>query len=237
MQTSTERADHAAHTIVLPCRSTSHPRGGVSGKLRDRGAPHEAGDARCQAILSVDCATMVAPVCVGRDIRNRVFRLLDHQMVYDAEYFAKTVEYGSPERANHRRIDCSRPNPRTVMDVGFAEPAPCSPHCKIVDGWSADLEYADAAIEQCRHRQLNVQRFDIARDAFRSDEQFDVAICLEVAEHLPEQHADRLVALLTSLSATIVFTAALGQVRMAPITATCNHLVLDCKIRSKELRC
>ncbi len=144
----------------------------------------------------------------GRDIRNRVFRLLDHQMVYDAEYFAKTVEAPAAQSAPIIAESIVRDlNPRTVMDVGCgtgALLATLQDRGRVVRG----LEYADAAIEQCRHRLLDVQRFDIARDAFRSDEQFDVAICLEVAEHLSEQHADRLIALLASLSATVVFTAA-----------------------------
>lgn len=41
---------------------------------------------------------------------------------------------------------------------------------------------------------------------------FDLALCLEVAEHLPESMADRLVDYLASLSKTIIFSAAIpGQ--------------------------
>ena len=70
------------------------------------------------------------------------------------------------------------------------------------------LEYADSALEYCKKRNLNVQKFDIERQILTDQRTYDVAISMEVAEHLPESRANRFVALLTSLSDQIVFTAA-----------------------------
>jgi hypothetical protein len=50
-------------------------------------------------------------------------------------------------------------------------------------------------------------RFDLQRDVFDRRRTFDVAMSVEVAEHLPEEFADRFVNLLTQLAPTVVFTA------------------------------
>ena len=43
---------------------------------------------------------------------------------------------------------------------------------------------------------------------FRTNQSFDVAICFEVAEHLPKRYAPILIESLCTLSGTILFTAA-----------------------------
>ena len=55
---------------------------------------------------------------------------------------------------------------------------------------------------------VTVLKFDLERDNLKDTRTFDVAISMEVAEHLPEKIADRYVDLLTGLSNIIVFTAA-----------------------------
>lgn len=50
---------------------------------------------------------------------------------------------------------------------------------------------------------------DLRKPITYNEEKFDLAISLEVAEHLPEECADVFVASLTSLSDTIVFSAAI----------------------------
>jgi len=70
------------------------------------------------------------------------------------------------------------------------------------------LEYSEAALRYCRSRDLDVRKFDLERDTLADDQTFDVAISIEVAEHLPEKISGRYVALLARLSSVIVFTAA-----------------------------
>jgi hypothetical protein len=70
------------------------------------------------------------------------------------------------------------------------------------------LECAEAALEYCRARNLSVTRFDLEREAPIESWRFDVAVSMEVAEHLPATTADRYVDLLTEVAPTVVFSAA-----------------------------
>lgn len=55
-------------------------------------------------------------------------------------------------------------------------------------------------------------------DEFPTEEQFDLAICLEVAEHLKPASAENLVAFLTSLADAVLFSAAI------PFQGGLNHI-------------
>ena len=70
------------------------------------------------------------------------------------------------------------------------------------------LEYSQAALEFCASRNLTVRKFDLESDEYRLSRQFDLAISMEVAEHLPESVADRYVNLLGQCSDLLVMTAA-----------------------------
>ncbi len=60
----------------------------------------------------------------------------------------------------------------------------------------------------CRTRGIDVRDFDLERDTYDEASAFDLAACLEVAEHLPPSAGDRLVALLCRAAKTVLFTAA-----------------------------
>ena len=70
------------------------------------------------------------------------------------------------------------------------------------------VDYSDAALMYCRARMLGVAKLDLERDACDIGRTFDVAISMEVAEHLPGSVADRYVDFLVSLSNIVVLTAA-----------------------------
>ena len=56
--------------------------------------------------------------------------------------------------------------------------------------------YAQAGVKRCCDKGLDVQRFDVTRDALPFKEAFDVVVSMEVAEHLPEIRAEPFVDLL-----------------------------------------
>lgn len=135
-------------------------------------------------------------------------RLLRHDWIYDAEYYEQSVE--RPALASAGTIAASIVgdfNPACVVDVGCGTGALLAAlrdrGCDVFG-----LEYAAAALAYCRAQRLDVATFDLERDVFPHNRTFDVAISMEVAEHLPERTADRFVELLTRLAPVVVFTAA-----------------------------
>jgi len=75
----------------------------------------------------------------------------------------------------------------------------------VADVWGVDGNYVDRS--QLR---ISPDRF-MARDLTKPlhfDRNFDLAVCLEVAEHLPESRAAGLVADLTSMAPCVLFSAA-----------------------------
>jgi SAM-dependent methyltransferase len=135
-------------------------------------------------------------------------RMRGHDAIYDSEYFTLDVEATAANSAEaiaeSIRADL---RPHSAMDVGCGTGALLqalrSRGCAV-----AGLEYSEAALAYCRARALDVRKFDLERDTLADDRTFDVAISMEVAEHLPEHRADRYVALLARLAPVIVFTAA-----------------------------
>ena len=136
-------------------------------------------------------------------------RFLGHNLLYDLEYYASVVE--GPAASSARTISDSivaEFNPKRVVDVGCGTGALLEAlqerGCEVFG-----LEYSNAGLSYCRARGLNVAKFDLEHDIFEhSGQEFDVAISMEVAEHLPESTANSYINLLTRLSPAIVFTAA-----------------------------
>ena len=134
--------------------------------------------------------------------------LLDHDWIYNSDYYESAVE--GPAVRSAGRIANSILNDfkaTCIIDIGCGTGALLESlrdrGCEVFG-----LEYSEVALKYCRARRLNVSKFDLEMDVFNDNRTFDVAVSMEVAEHLPEMVADRYVDLLTRLSRVIVFTAA-----------------------------
>ncbi|HJT18831.1 MAG TPA: class I SAM-dependent methyltransferase [Nitrospira sp.] len=135
-------------------------------------------------------------------------RLLSHDMLYDLDYYGSAVE-GPAVRSAAAMADSiyAEFNPTLVIDVGCGTGALLEAlHRKGCKAYG--LDYSEAALMFCRARGLDVLKFDLERGVFHDDRIFDVAISLEVAEHLPPSAANRYVELLSRLSPIVVFSAA-----------------------------
>jgi SAM-dependent methyltransferase len=99
-------------------------------------------------------------------------------------------------------------SPITVLDVGCGTGALLqSLALKKVQG--VGLEYSEAALKYCRARSLDVRKFNLETEqSMQFDNSFDLVVSLEVAEHLPEQVADRFIDLLCRYGQAVIFTAA-----------------------------
>ena len=134
--------------------------------------------------------------------------LLGHDGIYNTDFFDRDVE--GPAARSAQRIAQSIINDfrvTRVVDVGCGTGALLEAlrdmGCEVFG-----LEYAKAALKYCRARRLNVAKFDLERNIFNDNRTFDIAVSMEVAEHLPETVADRYLDLLTQLSSIVIFTAA-----------------------------
>lgn len=144
-------------------------------------------------------------------LRTKLIRGLEktarHDEIYDPSYYAglidPTMQSSAEAMAKSIQTDL---NPNSVIDLGCGTGVLLQT-LKSKGMATFGFEYASAAIETCRSRGLDVQRFDIERDPF-PDKHASVAISTEVAEHLPSQCADRFVDLLCHMAPTVVLTAA-----------------------------
>jgi 2-polyprenyl-3-methyl-5-hydroxy-6-metoxy-1,4-benzoquinol methylase len=143
--------------------------------------------------------------------RNLRTLLLAHDDIYDAEYYERDVEAAAVQSSDSiSNSILLQFNPKSVVDVGCGTGAILAAFREKgchVDG----LEYSEAALDYCRRRGLEITKFNIEQDDITTvlmGQKYDVAISLEVAEHLPENIADRYVALLCRLAPIIVMSAA-----------------------------
>lgn len=150
----------------------------------------------------------VRQTALVRMMTQRLLRAAPHDVIYDREYYERDVEDAAVRAAGTISGSIVADlKPGTAIDVGCGTGALLEAlrdrGCGVFG-----LEYADSGLEFCRRRNLDVRKFDIERAPTPDDRTFDVAISMEVAEHLPEPSADRFVELLTGLADRIVFTAA-----------------------------
>jgi SAM-dependent methyltransferase len=163
---------------------------------------------KIEFIRNVYRAVLPGPVRDSRLI-TKLKQQLPHDWLYNSSYYSTTVE--DPAIQSAPRIADSIMetfNPKTVVDVGCGTGA----LLEVLGGRGCEvfgLEYSEVGLQYCREkRKLPVDKFDLENDHLTNDRAFDIAICLEVAEHLPASAADKFVSILTSLSSKIVFTAA-----------------------------
>lgn len=131
-----------------------------------------------------------------------------HDAVYTHAYYRDIVEDSAKESAvKISKSIVDELAPERVIDVGCGTGALLealrNKGCDVFG-----LEYSKAGLNYCATRGLPVKSFDIRTDTFTPEEPFNLAVSMEVAEHLPESSADQYISLLTNLAEVVVFTAA-----------------------------
>jgi len=135
-------------------------------------------------------------------------KILSHDTIYDAEFFDLREPAVLLSAGHIAASIMTEFAPARVLDVGCGSGslllALRDRGCGSVRG----LEYAEAGLAFCRERGLDVAKFDLEHDSFELDDQVDVVVSLEVAEHLPESAAERYVDLVAGAAPIAVFSAA-----------------------------
>ena len=136
---------------------------------------------------------------------------------YDARFFAAVSQLAARSAVACVPLILETLSPRSVIDVGcgHGEWLAAVMGCGIHDILGIDGDYVDRA-------QLRIPATAfLARDLTRPlalEKRFDLALSLEVAEHLPASSALNFVRGLTSLAPAIVFSAAV------PRQGGCHHV-------------
>lgn len=125
--------------------------------------------------------------------------------IYDQKFFNNTVKFESPSAKAFVSLLVKHFAPKSVIDIGcgtglyLAEFKASGVNIAGFDGAPAAL--AGSLVGD------KIKLHDLCRP-LKLSRQFDLCLCLEVAEHLEPICAQTLINTLTGLSKTIVFTAA-----------------------------
>jgi SAM-dependent methyltransferase len=130
-----------------------------------------------------------------------------HDELYDNDYYQRIIDPAAQSSAPIIAATVvSQFSPASIVDVGCGSGA-------ILSAFDAlrirafGIDYAKAAVDLCRARGLDVERFDIeSGEAFTRAA--DVVLSTEVAEHLPERLADLYVSTLIQIAPVVIITAA-----------------------------
>jgi len=129
------------------------------------------------------------------------------QDIYDREFYVHRQAWDLDRSAAAIAESLVRLfSPKTVLDAGCGSGELVFHLQKWV--YVLGLEVSDAALDICRQKGLNVRKFDLGRDFLSAEEIFDLAVSLEVAEHLPPWQAKHYVRVLTTAAPIVVISAA-----------------------------
>lgn len=130
----------------------------------------------------------------------------DKDVIYDRKFFDRNLEWNIPIAAKFVNIIIKYFNPRSVVDMGCGN-AEFLSHFKKAGIVIKGYEGSHYAIDSSLVGKEYIELFDL-RKMINSNTKYDLAICLEVAEHVEKRFSEILIENLINLSDVIIFTAA-----------------------------
>lgn len=138
-------------------------------------------------------------------LSQRRWRGASHDEIYDEEYF-KFVDRTTKQSAEVIADSIINAfHPLAVVDVGCGTGALLE-SLRSRGVQVKGLEHAQAALEFCRARQLDVVRFDVESDELPELGNTDLVVSMEVGAQLHEASADRYIDLLCMIAPIVVFS-------------------------------
>lgn len=129
--------------------------------------------------------------------------------VYSPRYYQTVVEpYARRSVGSIAQSIVNSFHPESVVDLGCGTGALLVALRRLGIRNSLGLDCSEAALDIARARGVDTRKFDITSDKLLYSSCYDVAISMEMAEHLPETVADHYIALLCSFAPVVVFSAA-----------------------------
>ena len=133
--------------------------------------------------------------------------MMSHDSIYTHQYYRELSRSSEVAARVIAASIVATLSPGTVVDVGcgsgdlLLELTKCG-----VSGLG--MELSTVALETCRSRGIDCLQFDLTADALPDGIRADLAVSLEVAEHLPQDAAHNYLAVLTAIAPCLVFSAA-----------------------------
>ena len=127
-------------------------------------------------------------------------------VIYNEGYFAAEEEWTEPSAQEVVKIIIDALHPASVVDVGCGSAV----YLRFFKQAGLDIHGYDgspAALRRAQVEQHHLQHYDLTKP-LRADRTFDLAICFEVAEHLPHAASPVLVKSLIGLAPCVLFSAA-----------------------------
>ena len=131
--------------------------------------------------------------------------------IYDKKFFKNTIKFEADSASHFVNIVLKYYRPKSIVDIGcgagiylkeFAD--------KGIDNLLG-LDGSPAAKEEFLLNREKLIIFDLAKK-YNFGKKYDLALCLEVAEHLEEKDSDTLIETIIDASDQVIFTAAVpGQ--------------------------
>lgn len=129
--------------------------------------------------------------------------------IYDQNFFRNTVKFEAASATAVAHILQQHYHLKSIIDVGCG----CGIYLQEFQNLGVEISGYDGSPDAIKESLVGdkIKLFDLSQP-LKLDRKFDLALCVEVAEHLEEKDADTLVDSLVGLSDNIIFTAAVpGQ--------------------------
>lgn len=138
----------------------------------------------------------------------QIFKLFGRQteLAYDKTFFDRNLEWNLPIAKDMVNVLIDFFNPQSVVDVGCGN-AEFLMHFEKKGIKVRGYEGSSNAIANAQIDKSLIVQHDLTQQIV-SPEEFDLALCLEVAEHIENKYSEMLVRNLSQLSDVVIFTAA-----------------------------
>lgn len=125
--------------------------------------------------------------------------------IYDEKFFQNTIKLESDSALAVVKILLKHFQPKSVIDIGCG----CGIYLQEFAKHNIEIAGYDGSPSAIISSLVGdkIKLFDLC-EPLKLKQKFDLCLCVEVAEHLPQEYADTLVETLANLSDTLIFTAA-----------------------------
>ena len=131
--------------------------------------------------------------------------------IYNNKFFKNTIKYEADSAAEFVGVVLKYYNPKSIVDIGCGVGIYLKEFNKKGIEYLLGIDGSPAAKDEFLLSPEKLIIFDLAKK-YKFEKKYDLALCLEVAEHLREEDADVLVETIIGASDNIIFSAAVpGQ--------------------------